>query len=69
MGIEIQDTPKSKIGRKKDLLLLAAAKESTGDLSQSIVSPNSKIGQVLSYGYMHMHEGTWPVGRVQALVD
>ena len=48
VGIEAQDTPKSKIGRKKDLLLLAAAKESTGDLSQSSVSPNSKIGEFLS---------------------
>ena len=50
VGIEAQDTPKSKTEKKKDLLLLAAAKESTGDLSQSSVSPNSKIGQVLSYG-------------------
>ena len=42
------DTTKPKIGRRKDLLLLAPSKENTGDLSQSNVSPDSKIGEVLS---------------------
>jgi len=40
--------------RRKDLLL-AASKENTSDLFQSSVSPNSKIGGILSY--MHIHEG------------
>ena len=46
-GVETRDTVKTKVGRKKDLLL-AASKENTRDLSQSSVSPNSKIGEGLS---------------------
>ena len=68
VGIKPKDTTKPKIGRRKDLLL-AATKENTGGLSQSSVSSNSKIGEVLSYGYIHIPEGAWAVGRVQALVD
>ena len=45
MGIEPKDTTKAKSGRRKDLLL-AARKENTGGLSQSIVSPNGKIGEI-----------------------
>ena len=45
--VEPKDTTKSKVGRRKDLLL-AASKENTRDLSQISVSPNSKIGEVLS---------------------
>ena len=56
VGVEPIDTPKPKIRRRKDLLL-AASKENTGDLSQSSVSPDSKTGEVLSYGNMHLHEG------------
>ena len=48
VGVEPIDTTKPKIGRRKDLLLLAASKENTGDLSQSIVTLNNKIGEVLS---------------------
>ena len=47
VGVEPKDTTKPKIGRRNDLLL-AASKENTRDLSQSNVSPNSKIGEVLS---------------------
>ena len=47
VGIEPKDTTKPKSGRRKDLLL-AARKESTGGLSQSSVSRNSKIGEVLN---------------------
>ena len=56
-GVEPKDTTKPKIGRRKELLLIAASKENTGDLSQSSVSRNNKIGEVLSSGYMHIHEG------------
>lgn len=47
VGVQPKDTTKPKIGRGKDLLLVAS-KENTRDLSQSSVSPNSKIGEVLS---------------------
>ena len=47
VGIEPVDITKPQSGRRKDLLL-AAGEENTGDLSQSSVSPNSKIGEVLS---------------------
>ena len=56
MDVKPKDTTKPKIGRKKDLLLLAETKN-TRDLSQGSVSPDSKIGEVLSQGYMHIHEG------------
>jgi hypothetical protein len=39
-----KDTTKPKIRRRKDLLL-GAGKENSGDLSQSAVSPNSKLGK------------------------
>ena len=44
---EPTDTTKPKIRRRKELLL-AASKENTGDFSQSSVSLNSKMGDVLS---------------------
>ena len=47
VGVEPKDTTKPEIRRRKDLLL-AASKENTGDFFQSSVSPNSKIGAVLS---------------------
>ena len=47
LGVEPKDTAKPKIRRRKDLFL-AASKENTGDLSQSNVSLNCKIGEVLS---------------------
>ena len=47
VGVEPKDTIKLKSDRRKDLLL-AASKANTGDLSQSSVSMNSKIGAVLS---------------------
>ena len=48
VGVEPIDTTKPKFRRRKDLLLLVASKENTGDFSQSSISPNSKIGEVLS---------------------
>ena len=48
VGDEPEDTTKSRIRRRKDLLLLAASKENTGDLSQNGISLSSKIGAVLS---------------------
>ena len=48
VGVKSKDTTKPKFRRRKDLLLLAASKENTRVLSQSSVSPNSKIGKVLS---------------------
>ena len=47
VGVEPKDTTKAKSGRRRDLLL-AASEENTRDLSQSSVSPNSRIGEVLS---------------------
>ena len=47
VGVELKETTKSKIRRRKDLLL-AASKENIRDLSQNSISPNSKIGEVLS---------------------
>ena len=46
VGVEPMDTTKPKIIRKD--LLLVPSKENTRDPSQSNVSPNSKIGEVLS---------------------
>ena len=46
VDVEPKDTIKPK-SRRKDLLL-ATSKENTGGLSQSSVSPNSKIGEFLS---------------------
>lgn len=45
VGIELKDTTESKIGRRKDLVL-AASKENIANVSQSSVSPNSRIGEV-----------------------
>ena len=47
MGFEPKDTCKPKSRRRKDLLL-AAGKENPRGLSQSRVSLNSEIGEVLS---------------------
>ena len=46
-GVEPKDTSKPKIRRRRDLLL-AAGVENTGNLSQSSVSWDSKIGKLLS---------------------
>ena len=48
VGVQPKDTTKPKTGRRKDLLLLAASRENSRALSQSSVSLNSKIGEVLS---------------------
>ena len=42
VGVKSKDTTKSKIGRRKDLLLLVAS--NAGNLSQSGVSLNNKTG-------------------------
>lgn len=42
VGVRPKDTAKSKMGRRKDLLLLAASKENMRALSQSSVSLNHK---------------------------
>ena len=47
VAIEPKGTTKPKIGRRKDLLP-ASSKGNTGDISQSSVSPDSNIGEVLS---------------------
>ena len=47
MGAEPKDPTKPEI-RSRKYLLLAASKENTEDLSQSSVSPNSRIGEILS---------------------
>ena len=53
VGVELEDTAKPK-SRRKDLLL-ATSKEKTRDLSQSKISLNSKIGEVLTKLYVHIH--------------
>ena len=50
---------RTKMGRWKDLSLLAASKENTEDLSRS--SLDSITGEILNYGYLHMHGGAWAV--------
>ena len=44
MGVEPIDTAKPKIRRRKEILFLVVSKESMGNLSQSSVSLDSKIG-------------------------
>ena len=56
MGIESKDTAKPKIRRRKDLSL-APNDENMRDLFQSSISLNSKIREVVSQAYMHIHEG------------
>ena len=80
VGVGPKDTIKPKIRRRKDLLLLAARKQNTGDLSQSSVSQTAKLGRfklrVHAYSFMKgfeqsriQHRVGAKVGRVQALVD
>ena len=47
VSVEPKDITKPKI-RKRKTLLLAPRRENTGELSQSPVSPNYKIGEFLS---------------------
>lgn len=63
VGVEPMDPTKTKSGRRKDWLLHVSCEKNTRDLSQSNVSLNSKLGEVLSYGYMHIHEGVWAEGN------
>lgn len=51
------DVTKPKMGRRKALFLVAN-KENTKDLSQRNISPDNKLGELLSYGYVHIPEGT-----------
>ena len=51
VSVELKDTKKAKIRRRKEVLL--GARKSTRDLSQSSISPDSKIGEVLSQGYTY----------------
>lgn len=55
-GVEPTDAAKPKMNERKGLCRLSASKGNTGDLSQSSVSLNSKTGEVLSSGYMYIHE-------------
>ena len=47
-GVSSQKTAKPNSGRRKDLFSLAASKENHQGSFQRSVSPNSKIGEVLS---------------------
>ena len=47
VDVKLKDTTKPKSRRRKDLFL-AASKENTRDLSQSSISLNCTMGQVLS---------------------
>ena len=51
VGAELIDTTKPLIGRRKNLLLLAASKENTGDLFRSSIFLNSEIEAVLSISF------------------
>ena len=48
VGVKPKDTTKPEIRRRKNLLLFAASKDNTRDLSQSSVFLNSRVGEVLS---------------------
>ena len=45
VDVEPKDTTKPKIRRRKDLLLLAAGQENTGNLSQSSLPGTAKLGK------------------------
>ena len=57
VGVKPTDITKPEMRRRKDLLLFAAIKENTKDLSQSNVCPSITTGDILSSGYLPLHEG------------
>ena len=61
--------PKDRKAKLQKVLLLTASEVNTRDLSQSSVFSEQQKWESLSYWYMHIHEGAWMVGRVQASVD
>lgn len=56
VDVKPKDTDEPEIRRRKGLLLVAS-KVNTRNLSQSSISLNSMIGEVLSKGLIHIHEG------------
>ena len=56
VGVKPKDTNEPEVRRRKSLLLVAS-KVNTRNLSQSSISLNSKIGEVLSKGLIHIQEG------------
>lgn len=57
VGVKPTDITKPEMRRRKDLVLFAAIKENTKDLSQSSVCPSITTGDILSSGCMPIHEG------------
>ena len=47
--LKVDDTTRPKNGRRKDLLLLAASKKNTRDLSQSSISLTTKLRPFWSF--------------------
>lgn len=45
VGVELKDTTKAESTRKEGFIIFVASKEHTGDLLQSGVSLNSKVGK------------------------
>jgi hypothetical protein len=56
MGVEPATKP--KIGRRKDLLLLAASGENIRIFPKAVFPRTAKLGKFLSSGHMYIHEGT-----------
>ena len=67
--VSSQKTQPSQRPGEGRIYYLQQVRRTLGTLPKAVSPRNSKIGEVLSYGYMHIREGAWAVGRVQALVD
>ena len=55
VGVKPKDT--TKIRRRKDLLLLAASGENIRIFPKAVFPRTAKLGKILSYGHMYIHEG------------
>ena len=55
--VGVEPATKPKIGRRKDLLLLAASGENIRIFPKAVFPRTAKLGKILSYGHMYIHEG------------
>lgn len=60
VGVKPKDTARPEWKKR---VLLVTSKENIWGISQSNVSLNSKIGEVLSWGHIHIHEGACTMGN------
>ena len=56
--VGVEPVTKSKKRRRKDLLLLAASGENIRISPKAVFPRTAKLGKILSYGHMYIHEGT-----------